>query len=459
MSFAAELSVWARGLRFDDLPTDVVAATRLRVLDTIGLMVAGTRTQLGQAARNTAVVTAPSGPCRILGFGDKVGATAAAFANGASSQALQYDETHIESIVHMSSPVIAAALAVADWKAVSGRELIVAIALGNEIACRVGCVAPGQFHKRGLHPTGLFSTFGTAYLASYLLGLDKDQMVRASGIAGSFASGLLQCWVDGTETQFLHPGWSAQGGITAAILAREGATGPSEVFEGRMGFFASHLQDETIPRTYRRITDRLGDLWESRASSFKPYPVAHVIHPYIDALLRLAKRHGITADAVEKIECPVAPYIVPIVCEPVSEKMAPASDFQGRVSLQYTLAEALVTGALGRDAYKTESLRDPRILALAQRVHYRPDASFPGPGQFKGQVILTLRDGRSLSDVEEFTRGSLQNPMSPADLRSKFDSNVEAALPASQAARLADAISKLETLTDVRQLIDLAVPA
>ncbi|MEJ1969436.1 MAG: SDR family NAD(P)-dependent oxidoreductase [Rhizomicrobium sp.] len=345
--FAAQLAAWSGRVRFEDIPADVVHATQLRVLDVIGLIMAGTRTRLGRSARAASVAMSAGGSCRILGFGDKVGVTAAAFANGALSQSLQYDETHIESIVHASSPVVAAALAIADWRGVTGREFVTAVALGNEIACRIGCVAPGEFHRRGLHPTGLFTTFGCTYLAAMLLRLDPERTVHAAGIAGSFASGILQCWVDGTETQFLHPGWSAKAGIEAAVLAREGATGPAEVFEGRLGFFAAHLQDASVPRDFTRIAGGLGEVWASRASSFKPYPVAHVIHPYIDALLRLAGRHKISAADVDWIDCPVPQYIVPIVCEPVAEKTAPVSDFHGRVSLQYTLAEAWCGAGLG----------------------------------------------------------------------------------------------------------------
>lgn len=456
--FAAQLAAWSGRVRFEDIPADVVHATQLRVLDVIGLIMAGTRTRLGRSARAASVAMSAGGSCRILGFGDKVGVTAAAFANGALSQSLQYDETHIESIVHASSPVVAAALAIADWRGVTGREFVTAVALGNEIACRIGCVAPGEFHRRGLHPTGLFTTFGCTYLAAMLLRLDPERTVHAAGIAGSFASGILQCWVDGTETQFLHPGWSAKAGIEAAVLAREGATGPAEVFEGRLGFFAAHLQDASVPRDFTRIAGGLGEVWASRASSFKPYPVAHVIHPYIDALLRLAGRHKISAADVDWIDCPVPQYIVPIVCEPVAEKTAPVSDFHGRVSLQYTLAEALVRGGLGREAYREECLRDPAILALARRIRYRVDPGFPGPGRFKGAVEIGLRDGRRFSEVEDYNRGSPQNPMSAADLRAKFDDNASGILDSAGRDRIVQSIESLAAAPDMRPLIDLACP-
>jgi 2-methylcitrate dehydratase PrpD len=428
-------------------------------MDVIGLSLAGAETDFGKSTRAAAIAISPPGPCRMLGTGDRLGVTAAAFANGAFSQALEFDDTHNESIVHMSSPAVAAALALSEIGPVSGRDLITAIAIGNEISCRVGSVASGQFHKRGFHPTGLFATFGTAYLASKLLGLNAAVMAQAAGICGSFASGLLQCWVDGTQTKFLHPGWAAQSGITAAYLARAGTTGPADVFEGRFGLFASHLQSPDAPPNYGRINHNLGTHWESRNSSFKPFPAAHVLHPYISAILRLRDRHGIAPSDVERIDSPVTAFIVGIVCEPTDEKFAPASDSHGRVSLQYTLAEALARGSLGKNAYGQESLRNPGILALARRVHYSVDPAYPGPGRFKGEVRITLKDGTEFFEVEEYNRGSAENPMRYAELRAKFDENAGGFLSSAQRDQLAAHINNLETLPDASLLVTSACPS
>ncbi len=458
MPIGSELAQWSTSLTYEDLPADIVRATKWRVLDVIGLALAGAATPFGKSVRDAAVAISAGGPARILATGDAVNVTTAAFANGAHSQALEYDDTHNESIVHMSSPSVAAALAIADTTRISGRELIATIAIGNEISCRTGSVAPGQFHRRGFHPSGLFATFGVTYLAARLLGLDVAATAQAAGICGSFASGILECWVDGTQTKFLHPGWSAQSGITAAYLARAGATGPGEVFEGRWGLFATHLQDDSVRKNFARLTCDLGTHWDSRNASFKPFPAAHVLHPYISAMLRLRDR-GVRAADVQSIDCPVAPFIVPIVCEPASEKLSPASDSHGRISLQYTLAETLVRGRLGRYAYSPESLRDDTILAVARRVRFHADASFPGPGRFKGAVTVTLENGTVLTEIEEYNRGSAENPMSDAELRAKFVENAEGVLDARSRERVVDAVAALETVADVRTIVDLVVPA
>jgi 2-methylcitrate dehydratase PrpD len=452
---ARTLGDWASRVAFADVPADVIAATKRRTLDVVGLSLAGADTPFGRATIAAARAISTPGPARVLGTGEGLGVPAAAFANAACAQALEFDDTHNESIVHMSSPAVAAALALSASVPVSGREAIVAIAIANEISCRIGVVAPGQFHRRGFHPTGLFAPFGVAYLAGRLLGLDGEALGRAAGICGSCASGLLECWVDGTQSKFLHSGFAAQQGIAAALLAQAGVTGPPTILEGRFGLFASHLP-EMVPRDFDRVAAGLGVVWESRNASLKPYPAAHVLHPYVDAVLRARQTHDLRWQDVERIDCPVAEFNVSIVCEPQSEKLAPASDSHARISLQYTIAESLYTGRLGRSAYSEISLRNPDILALASRVHYHVDPSFPPPGRFRGAVRILMADGRTITEVQEHNRGSAENPMTAGELRAKFDDNVADALTASERDRVADAIDRMELLDDVTIIVDLA---
>ena len=452
---ASCLAEWVSEVQYDDLPSDVIDSTKLRILDVIGLALAGAETSFGRSTIAAAKTMSPPGPSRIFGTGESIAAPTAAFVNASLSQALEYDDTHNESIVHMSSPAVAASLALAGLRTVSGRDLIVAIAVANEISCRVGSVSSGQFHRRGFHPTGLFAPFGIAAGIGKILGLDAQRLAWAQGTAGSCAAGLLECWVDGTQTKFLHSGFAAQSGLTAALLAEAGVSGPPKVFEGRFGLFASHLQDAAVPKDFGRIADGLGSHWESRNSSFKPFPTAHVLHPYVSAILRLRNEHGVRAADVVRIECPVAEFNVSIVCEPVAEKCAPATQAHCRVCLQYTMAEALYSGGIGKNAYGDAMRLNPDVLALARKVDYLVDPSFPGPGRFKGAVKVTLTDGRVLEEIEEYNRGSAENPMSEAELRAKFDDNASGFLSADQRDRLAQEIARIESLSDVRALVDL----
>ena len=451
---ASQLAEWVREVQYDDLPPDVIESTKLRILDVIGLALAGAETTFGRSTIAAAKVMSPAGPSRIFGTGDALAAPTAAFANASLSQALEYDDTHNESIVHMSSPAVAAALALAGLRRVTGRDLILSIAVANEISCRVGSVSSGQFHRRGFHPTGLFAPFGIAAGIGRILGLDALRLAWAEGTAGSCAAGLLECWVDGTQTKFLHSGFAAQSGLTAALLADAGVSGPPNVFEGRFGLFASHLQDAAVQKNFGRINDGLGSHWESRNSSFKPFPTAHVLHPYVSAILRV-RAQGVRAADVVRIECPVAEFNVSIVCEPVAEKCAPATQAHCRVCLQYTMAEALHAGSLGKTAYSDAMRLNPEVLELARKVEYAVDPAFPGPGRFKGAVRVTLKDGRVLEEIEEYNRGSAENPMSEAELRAKFDDNAGGFLSAAQRDRLAQEIARTESLPDARTLVDL----
>ena len=453
---ASQLAQWVSEVQYEDLPSDVIESTKLRILDVIGLAFAGAETAFGRSTIAAAKTLSPSGPSRIFGAGDAVAAPTAAFTNAALSQALEYDDTHNESIVHMSSPAVAASLALAGLRNVTGRELILSIAVANEISCRVGSVSSGQFHRRGFHPTGLFAPFGIAAGIGKILSLDAQRLAWAEGTAGSCAAGLLECWVDGTQTKFLHSGFAAQSGLTAALLADAGVSGPPKVFEGRFGLFASHLQDAAVQTNYGRISDGLGTHWESRNSSFKPFPTAHVLHPYVSAILRL-RAQGVRADDVVRIECPVAEFNVSIVCEPVAEKRAPATQAHCRVCLQYTMAEALYAGSLGKNAYSEDMRLNPEVLALARKVEYSVDPAFPGPGRFKGAVRVTLKDGRVLDEIEEYNRGSAENPMSDAELRAKFDDNAGGFLSGAQRDRLAQEIGRAENLPNVQTLVDLTI--
>ena len=454
---ATRLAEWVSAIRYEDLPSDVIESTKLRILDVIGLALAGAETAFGRSTIAAAKTLSPPGPARVFGTGDALAAPTAAFVNAALSQALEYDDTHNESIVHMSSPAVAASLALAGLRTVTGRDLILSIAVANEISCRVGSVSSGQFHRRGFHPTGLFAPFGIAAGIGRILGLDVQRLAWAEGTAGSCAAGLLECWVDGTQTKFLHSGFAAQSGLTAALLAEAGVSGPPKVFEGRFGLFASHLQDAAVPKNFGRIADGLGSHWESRNSSFKPFPTAHVLHPYVSAILRLRDVHGVRAADVARIECPVAEFNVSIVCEPVAEKCAPATQAHCRVCLQYTMAEALYAGSLGKNAYGEAMRLHPDVLALARKVDYIVDPLFPGPGRFKGAVTVTLNDGRVIEEVEEYNRGSAENPMSEAELRAKFDDNASGFLSADQRDRLAQTIARVDAATDARMIVDLAV--
>jgi 2-methylcitrate dehydratase PrpD len=450
-SYTQSLAPWFSRLVLDDVPSDLVAYAKLRILDTLGVALAASSLEYGKVIRDAAQALGGEGGSRIVAFGDRVAPAWAAMANGMLAHALIFDDTHNESIVHPSSPLLSTALAVGEAVDCRGEEALTAFIGATEILCRIGLVARGGFHKAGFQPTAIMGPVGAAFLASRLYGLDEAKMVNAAGLTGSFASGITESWTDGTWAQLLHPGWAAHSGIAAALLAKSGYSGPATVLEGRFGLFKTHVQQPDAEFAWNRVLADLGTQWESRRISFKPYPCAHVIHPFLDAMLAL-HRDGLRAPDVQRAVCPIAEYMIRVVCEPVDEKRRPASDAQARTSLQYSLAEALVRGKLDALGYRPDALRDRSILDLADRIEYTVDATAPTSRHFKGWVIVHTHDGRVLERIEPFNRGSPDNPLSEADVVRKFEGNAALAL---LGARIGDLLSIVMNLEKQRSLAPL----
>jgi len=447
---------WMSTLTWEQIPPDLVASAKLRILDTVGVALAASAQPYGQVMNRAVAEFEQPGPCRVMGLRVTTGPAWAALANGMLAHALIFDDTHSTSIVHPTSPLLAATLAAGEKTGATGQDLLLALIGGTELACRIGLVAQGNFHAAGFQPTAIAGPFGCAYAAGRLYGLDAARMAHAAGIAGSMAAGINESWTDGTWAQIMHPGWAAHSGISAATLARHGYSGPGTVFEGRFGLFRTHVQRDDFQPDFTAVTAGLGDDWQGRHTVFKPYPCAHVIHPFLDAILDMW-RAGLRADQVERVVCPIAQYMVRIVCAPAEEKRRPLGEAQARTSLQYSLAEALHTGRLDAGSYSAACLADPAILALADRIDYVIDDTAPDSRAYKGWVIVDTRDGRRLEQIVPHTRGSAENPMSPADVQAKFRANASLRLPGHRVEAIIDAVDRLERQT-AGQLAALCVP-
>jgi 2-methylcitrate dehydratase PrpD len=454
-SAAAVAASWLAGLAYDDIPAAVVADAKLRFLDIIGVSLAASAAPAGAIARRTALRLGAGQEAQILGFGDRVPAASAAMANGTMAHALDFDDTHNESVIHVSAPVVSAALAAGQLAKASGKAVLTAAIGGAEITCRIGCVTPSAFHKRGFHPTGVIGTFGSALISGRLLGLDAVQLQNALGIAGSQASGILEFFSDGSFAKQLHPGWAAHSGIIASYLASEGFTGPATVLEGRYGLFATHLG----PGSYSmdRVVEKLGAEWICTKTSFKPYPCGHVVHPFLDAILSLYKDEGLRADDVVRITCPIAEWMLPIMCEPREVKLVPETDYHAKFSFPYTVAAALYFGRLGVEAFTDEAIRNQDILALARRVVNEVDPTAPDPSRFKGWVIVETKSGKRFERVVENNWGSESNPLSATDVRQKFRDNARLVLDDKKIEQVLSMTDRLEEVRDINEVVALCV--
>jgi 2-methylcitrate dehydratase PrpD len=372
-------------------------------------------------------------------------------ANGTMAHALDYDDTHLGSVVHISAPVVTTALTLGEKLKAPGDKVLAAIVAGAEGGCRIGSVAPKAFHQQGFHATAVVGTFAAALTAAKLLDLDDKQTAWALGIAGSQSSGIMQCFNDGTWTKQFHVGWSAHSGIVAASLAQCGFTGPSEVLEGIQGFYKTHaMPGEQFPE---RLMDGLGVRWEYPTTSFKPYPCGHVVHGFLDCITALHSEEGLRADQVASMTCPIAQWMIPIMCEPREVKLRPATDYHAKFSFPFTIAVTLCFGRLGVEAFSQANIHDPIILALTDKIMHQVDPTASDPSRFKGWVQVETTDGRKLERIVTDNWGSESNPMTPEQVRNKFRDNAQLVLNDSTVDTLIEQVDNFEAIKDVSQLV------
>jgi 2-methylcitrate dehydratase PrpD len=451
MSLSETLAQFAVDLRPDAVPTSVLAAVQRHLLDVLGVAFAAAAQPFARQALDAATALGGSGDSPVIGFSTRLPAPWAALVNGVLAHGLDYDDTHEESVTHVScsvAPTLLAAAAQAD-----GRQALTALALGMECAVRIGRAAPGRFHDRGFHPTGVCGAYASTVVAGKLAGLDAAQLTNALGLVGSMASGTMEFLSDGTWAKRVHPGWAAHAGLTAATLARCGFTGPRETLDGRFGLYRTHLGDDDWQGD--AVTAELGERWHLLDIAMKPYPCCHMTHACIDAAAALRRLPGVRPRDIARVECFIHPREMPVVCEPRGTKLVPQTDYDAKFSLPYCVAAMLVRGRLDLDDFTTVSITDPAVLELAQRVECLPDPAADYPRCFPGRVRLQLRDGRVFDHDEPVNRGSGLRPLTELEVCDKFRRNAARRIPAAQVEALGELVLHLEHATDLDQLREL----
>lgn len=451
MTVARRLAEFTAALDYDDLPADVLASVQLRMLDTIGIALAAATGESAPSILGALDGWGTAGGCTVIGAKRTAAAPLAILANGALAHSLDFDDTHAASITHASAVVVPVALAVGEAIGADPRTVLTAMVAGYETITRLGMAAPGAFHARGWHATGVCGAFAAALVAGRIERLDPDRLTAALGVAGSFASGVLEYLADGSWVKRVHAGWAGHAGAVAAALARGGFTGPASVFEGRFGLYHTFLGAEPDPTPFTT----LGREWETPAIGFKPYPCCHYNHAYIDCVLALRQEHALEPDEVESVECRVPAGQVPIVCEPRLAKVRPRSTYDAQFSLPYSVASALLDGRVGLDTYTAERLSEPRRLALAARVDHVVDPDSAFPRGFPGWVRLRMLDGRLLEARSPDGRGSPACPLPPDAIVSKFRANAGIALPMARVDEIERLVLGFDTAPDVRALTTL----
>ncbi|MGZ5130220.1 MAG: MmgE/PrpD family protein [Caldimonas sp.] len=409
----------------------------------IGCAVGAARHEAAEAALAAVRMLEPAPQATVLGRAEKVDIAGAALLNGITSHTFDFDDTHLKTIIHPAGPVASAVLALAELRGAGGRDVIDALVLGIDVACRIGNAMYPDHYDRGWHITGSTGMLGAAAGCSRLLRLDERQTAMALGIAASQPIGFREQF--GTMTKPFHPGGAARAGLFSALLASHGFTSSARALEAPRGF----VQVVSDKRAWHEASDELGERFEISFNTYKPFACGIVIHPSIDACTQL-RAQGIAPEQVERIELRVHSLVLEL-----TGKKEPKDGLQGKFSVYHGAAVGLIHGRAGEHEFSDEVVNDPRVVALRNKVHASVDDAVHEDAAL---VTALLKDGRRVEVRVDHAIGSLQNPLSDAQLEAKFDALVAPILGEARSREITGSWRALATLADVATLTALCRP-
>lgn len=460
LTLAEQIGHFATASSFERLPEDVVDSVRKRVLDILGICVAATSLDTSRGAREFVADQGGHEQAHAVGMGDRVPAPMAAFLNGVLAHSLDYDDTHLPSVLHPSASIVPAALATAEAVGADGAATIAAIACGLEVCVRLGMAGYDEesrnsvFFEHGQHATSICGALGGAVASGLLYGFDAERITHALGLAASMASGIIEANRTGGTVKRMHCGWAAHAAVSAVQLVGHGFTGPPTVLEGRFGFFRAWLHGQFNPAA---ITDGLGVEWAVPGIFFKPYPANHFTHTAIDAASAV-RRRGIDLDAIESMELGVAAPIVHTIGEPIDVKREPETGYMAQFSGPYAVVAGLLGGGgleVGLDDFSDELAQDQRRRQLMKRVSVGADDRCTAvfPHQFPSVLRVHLRSGEDVVEEVMTNRGGPDRPLSYDELATKFEDNAGRMLAPDIVAHVETLAARMEELHDVGQLL------
>lgn len=450
----ATLAAYVANLRYDDIPSEVAARAKALTLDFLGSAVRARRdaeSTPSLLAMLAALGLDGAGEATVCGDARTYAPATAALLNGAFGHSLDFDDTHADSSLHPSAPVVPAALAVGEIVKASGRDVLTAIVAGYEVCCRLGnALDPTSHYARGFHPTATAGTFGAAAAAAKLYGLSAERIVAAFGVSGSQAAGSLQFLLNGAWNKRYQVGAAAMNGVIAATLAREGFIGATEAVEGKHGLLVGY-SDDAHPD---KAVAGLGRVYETMNIGVKPYPSCRYTHAAIDALIALRREHNLTPENIRRVEIGLHRNGITLTGDAATKRHA-RSVVDGQFSMFFTAALALDQGSFGWDDYAR--LGDPAIEALAERIEVVQDARLEGRSHPFGARVSIDAGGETLERLIPDPSGEPSLfPDAPA-MRQKFLQLARPVLDGG-AERFADAILALDTFDRVDAVTALARP-
>ncbi|WP_374441066.1 MmgE/PrpD family protein [Stella sp.] len=443
MTVTGRLVEYVRGSRFEDIPADVRHEAKRALLNIVGCALGGADHPAMDITM--AALGAYAGPptAAVLGRRERFDPLLASLLNGISSHVHDYDDTMPGNYIHASSPVASALFAYASQNRVSGADFLHAFILGFEVVARIGNATYPAHYEAGWHSTGSIGVFGAAVAVGRLLGLDAERMTYAIGLAATQAAGIREMF--GSMGKSFHPGRSAQSGYMAALLAEKGFTTGRLPLEAPRGFAAVTAASYDLAR----IVDGLGQDFDLRVNTYKPFPCGIVIHPTIDACIQVRERNGLTADQVEAVELRVAPLV-----KDLCDKKAISVGLEGKFSIYHAAAIGLGRGKGGLAEFTDEAVADRALQRLREATTAIGD---PAVGEDNVVVSVRLKDGRTVGMKLEQSLGNLARPLSDAQLEAKFRDQTTVIPPAETEAAIAACWGVAE-LDDVRTLIGHCVP-
>lgn len=443
MTGAEQIAAFAAQTFADGVPQAVLDAAHLHMLDALGVGIASAT--IAENAHWAAA--APPGTASLLS-GGVADPGAAAMINGAFIHALEFDDTHIASVVHGSAVAAPLALAVSEMSGASGRDMILAYVVAWEVAIRIGMAAPGAFQARGFQVTSVGGAIGAAAAAGQVMGLSAAQIVSAIGIAGGQASGTLAFLADGAMSKALNPGWAARTGIEAARLAQAGMTGPVSVLEGDFGVMTAFADGAD---GLGAALGSLGQTWFLPEAAFKMFPCCHYIHPFLEAV-QLLMADGLSAETFSSLIAYVPPPAAPLICAPWERRQAPASGYDGKWGLAYCMALMLVDSKV--DVRSFEDDPRPDVIGVAQRMSWQPMADHGFPDRFAARIEVVSQHGVQVAAIDQ-VRGAPDRPVGPESVRAKFAANAGRRFDAMRVQSLEDSVLTLAEAASTRALAAL----
>ncbi len=431
--------------RWSDIPRALRNEATRSILNHIGCALGGCRYET--INRALAVIDRFSGPriATVVGRPERLDILGAASINAMSSNVLTFDDTHVPTVIHPSASVAPPLLAWSEYRRVSGPELLHAFILGVEASCRIGKSVSPWHYSHGFLITSTCGVFGSAAAIGKMLGLSAQQMTWALGNAASQSCGLVESLPDMAKS--IAVGNSARNGIMAALLAEQNFTGGEHPLEGTFGFAQVTGQQADLSK----ITSALGQTWELPMNAYKPYPAGVVLHPVIDACLELRSEHAISPADIEHIAVRGNPLL-----RERADRPAPRGSREASVSVHHCCAVAFIHGAAGLRQFTDEAAAQPAVLALRAKVAMTEDAAV---GIEEAYVTVRTRSGASFEKHIPYLRGSLQCPLSDADLEAKFLDQAALGAPGCDAQRIIDTIWHIDQLDDVAGLVRMLVGA